>query len=1146
MRVSVFGVKKLKKTIEATTTVMLALVFVVPYILLTVPAMVSASGNWQGEYWNLSEEEHVSDLVPNRTADFTRQDAEINFYWEDQAPDASISADYFAVRWTKSMYFEAGSYDFETSWDNKMRITVDGETVLDGWDYDGGSNDIYTASTAGNKQVVVEFKEVTGWATAYLDITPLTTPPEAIELIGQTDFNSSIPNTFNPTNYGFESPEGLAVDTVNHRLFVADYGEYAHRVLVFNLNSNNELVDKTADYVLGQSSMTERADSDCTDSDYPATANTLCEPRGMDVDEVNNRLFVADADNNRVMVYDLDNIASGMAASRVLGQANFNSIQSNRGTDAASNGLDYPTDVSYDHVDGRLFVSDESNSRVLVYDVLPNEISNGMSATAVLGQGDFTGDCSDRCSNTAANTLDNPMGIHFDEASARLLVADSDNNRALIYNLNDGLTDGEDAETVLGQADFTEEYEDRDDAAGINTLDDPNGIHYDPDKDMIFIADQDNARVVVYDDNGDGLGDISDGANFSYVLGQADFTGYYDDRDDVVGDNTFDEPAAVLTIPGTDRLLVSDDDNRRVVLYDIESLTDGESAVDVLGQANLSSSLRYGINRISSSGLNTPSDVELDTKNNRIFVPDTYNGRVLIYNTNSDGSLIDSVADGVIGQSNFTDYINDDENGCPDATASNLCTPRSAVYDETNERLFVADDEYHRITVYNVEPNSFENGPEATHVLGQSSMTGSEYNQGGSASNQTLYDPKGLALDADSNMLYVADEENNRVLGYNVSTGTIADGMEADRIIGQADHVSTDCNRADNPAVNTLCYPYDVAIDQSGDKLYIADNSNSRVVLHAIGEDFEDGQDAVALIGQSDFDESSCGDTSVSALCYPTGVAIDAVNSYVYISDQDNNRVVRYALSDSYGSAQAGLVYGQYSEAMNDCNVNYGEPTQYSLCEPWGLTINQETGQLWVADKYNNRVLGYGDPVEQQDQDDDGISDEIENAGPNNGDANNDGIPDSQQANVSSMANPVSGNYAVLAVNDDCSIKSLEIIAEADVSNVNDSGFDYPVGLMDFRIDCGDPGFTATIQQYYYGATGSFTVRKYIPSTGAYTNIPGSNTEATTIAEQSVTIAAYQLTDGSDYDLDGEENGSIEDPAGLAQSTVGSPNTGLR
>ncbi len=1112
------------------------------------PVAVNASGNWQGEYWNLDEGEYIAGVIPDRTADLTRQDAEINFEWEDGTPDDSISGDYFAARWTKSVYFEARSYDFETGYDDRMRITVDGVTVYDDWTAESsGSNDIYVSETAGYKQVVVEYWEDAGWARAIFFMTALTTPPKATQLIGQENFTSNMANTITPTNYGFGSPQGIAVDTVNHRLFVSDESYLVNRILVFNLNGNNELVDKTADYVIGLSSMTIRDSNDCD----IANASTLCEPAGLTVDETNNRLFVADKDNNRVLVYDLDNLANGMSASYVIGQNNFGENYCNGDDTADDDVLCYPSDVDYDSTNDRLYVADEDNSRVLAFDVAPNEIENGMSATGVLGQSNFSSNGNDRGGHTAsANSLDYPSSVHFDEGSSRLLVADEGNSRVLIYNLNDGFTNGEDAQTVLGQAGFTDDCNDRCTDAGQNTLDEPSGVHYDPDMDMIFIADHGNNRVVVYDDNGDGLGDISNGADFDYVIGQADFVSSDNNRGGSTSANSLDSPNAVATIPGTNRLFITDEDNNRVALYDAGSIANGEDAVDIMGQANLTTDLAFGVGIISPRGLNTPSDVVVDSENNRVFVADEFNARVLIYNTDEDGDLIDSNADNVLGQPDLYTGFNYDWEGCYSATQNSMCAPVGLAYDAQNKRLFVSDAELHRVLVYNVNPDTLENGQNATHVLGQADFSRDASNRGDDAARNSLYRPNGLSYDASNGLLYIADTENSRVIAYNAGVDDIENGMNADRVIGQADFTGSECNRNDSADGNTLCYPRDVAVTENGRELYIVDRTNNRVVVHDTSNNFENGQTATGVIGQASLTERNCdrsGGTAEDSLCYPAGVALDEGNDYLYISDSDNNRVVRYATESVFDAAQSSdIIYGQMLPTRDNCNLGNNDPSEYSLCKPEGIAVNPENGQLWAVDSDNNRVLGYGKTTPRSDSDNDGKDDDSENQGPNSGDANNDGIPDSTQPNVTSFLNPTNNEYIALELDSACAVTTASTKTE-DRLNVQDAAYDYQAGLLNFTADCGTPGYETNVRIFQYGVVkDGLSVRKHNPTSYAFFTISDAALEQSKIDEQTVTIASYKIKDGGLLDMDGVANSTIADPVGLAYQVVGSPNTGIK
>lgn len=167
-----------------------------------------------------------------------------------------------------------------------------------------------------------------------------------------------------------------------------------------------------------------------------------------------------------------------------------------------------------------------------------------------------------------------------------------------------------------------------------------------------------------------------------------------------------------------------------------------------------------------------------------------------------------------------------------------------------------------------------------------------------------------------------------------------------------------------------------------------------------------------------------------------------------------------------------------------------------------------------------------------------------ENAAPNSGDANGDGQQDSTQANVASMVNDVTGNYAVLEVSSSCMITSINVATEA-TNNTADSGYNYNYGMMNFVLACDTVGATAQVRQIYYDPSGSFTVRKYNPNTHAYTTITDASIGSTAYGGTSALSTTYNVTDGGALDTDGVANNTIIDPAGLAAGIVSAPNTGL-
>ena len=178
------------------------------------------------------------------------------------------------------------------------------------------------------------------------------------------------------------------------------------------------------------------------------------------------------------------------------------------------------------------------------------------------------------------------------------------------------------------------------------------------------------------------------------------------------------------------------------------------------------------------------------------------------------------------------------------------------------------------------------------------------------------------------------------------------------------------------------------------------------------------------------------------------------------------------------------------------------------------------------------------------DRDQDGLEDSIEDTVSNNGDANNDGVLDSNQNNVSSFINPITNKTSSIQVDPTCTLSSLSTKEESNQNNQDDT-YSYPLGLYDFTANCGTPGYTTQVKLYNYDTpnTSSYITRKYNPNTKLYSDLIGSYLEDITINNQTVKVSNYSLTDGSDNDTDGLTNGIIVDPVGLATITTTTTNT---
>ena len=147
-------------------------------------------------------------------------------------------------------------------------------------------------------------------------------------------------------------------------------------------------------------------------------------------------------------------------ASDVLGQLRngiptFTTKDSNNKTTPNNQGFNYPDGLALDTVHHRLFVSEFGNNRVLEYNLDSSNNLINHTPDHVLGQPDFSSGQVNQGGDPASTTMSSPEGLSYDSTRNLLFVADSFNNRVLIFNLASGITDGMSASNVLGQPNFT-------------------------------------------------------------------------------------------------------------------------------------------------------------------------------------------------------------------------------------------------------------------------------------------------------------------------------------------------------------------------------------------------------------------------------------------------------------------------------------------------------------------------------------------------------------------------------------------------------------------------------------------------------------------------------------------------------------------
>jgi DNA-binding beta-propeller fold protein YncE len=95
-----------------------------------------------------------------------------------------------------------------------------------------------------------------------------------------------------------------------------------------------------------------------------------------------------------------------MAATLELGQLSGATAFTTNAAGTTQSGLSFPFTVSFDS-SGNIYVADEPNNRVMIFDP---PFSNGMNATTIFGQADFTHGATNQGGSVGANTLSAPIG----------------------------------------------------------------------------------------------------------------------------------------------------------------------------------------------------------------------------------------------------------------------------------------------------------------------------------------------------------------------------------------------------------------------------------------------------------------------------------------------------------------------------------------------------------------------------------------------------------------------------------------------------------------------------------------------------------------------------------------------------------------
>jgi uncharacterized protein (TIGR03437 family) len=515
---------------------------------------------------------------------------------------------------------------------------------------------------------------------------------------------------------------------------------------------------------------------------------------------------------------------------------------------------------------------------------------------------------------------------------------------------------GQAARAVIGQSNFTVENPTSSDTVvgGVGGLAYANGTLFVVDSNQLGATPVNN-RVLIFNNMSKQLPGLRDTVpqnsdiqcplctgKADVVLGQSDFS------DSALGltQQAMAQPTAVAT--DGQRLAVADTNNNRILIWTTIPSTNNDPADLVIGQPDFTSNCPNAtgpgvvggakacpdVRSVNAKGLRGPAGVWI--QNGKLFVADTLNDRVLIWNQFPTQNF--QPADVVLGQPNFTTSITDNmadpKQLNPQATT--LSSPVGVSSD--GQHLFVADLGQNRVLIWNRIPT--QNQAPADVVVGQPSMTTAiaDYTGSGGVCAPTSQDSSGnniyparcaATLDfprfviSDGARMFIADGGADRVLVFN-SIPT-QNGASADAVLGQPDEYSVlTSDDTSSPylarrgAADALRTPVSLAWD--GENLYVSDPFDRRILVFAAG-------DTVL--------ESTAIRNAASMNVYATG----AITLGGTITENDQITVTIDGNSYSYKATKDDTLGTLTTNLAAAINANGGDANVIALDEPSVSTI---------------------------------------------------------------------------------------------------------------------------------------------------------------------------------------------------------------
>jgi YVTN family beta-propeller protein len=369
--------------------------------------------------------------------------------------------------------------------------------------------------------------------------------------------------------------------------------------------------------------------------------------------------------------------------------------------------------------------------------------------------------------------------------------------------------------------------------------------------------------------------------------------------DNAGSDNAhFHNPLAGAVDPANNHLFVADSANQRIQVVDTTTL----QVVATIGVP--------GVAGADNTHFNLPGNMGFDTVTGRLFVADTGNQRVQIF----DGQTFAFM--GTVGAAGVTGADN-----------NHFDSPVSARLNALTRQLYVADLGNSRVQVFDADTLGY------ITTLGTAGTSGTD--------NAHFNQPNDIDYNISTNQIMVSDGGNARVQMFDATS------FAYNMTLGGA-------NSADPTGNSTFALPDSVTFDPVSNLVLVADaGTNARVQVFD-GMSFN----YVMTVGTA----GSKGTTNTEFVS-PLGVTVDPRHAHVFVGDSANDRVQIFDIAPTPNFASVlpdsrSVLVGNpatiFATLINGGTTDLGNcQIALSVSAPPGLSLTYQT-----TDPATNRLVG--------------------------------------------------------------------------------------------------------------------------------------------------------------------------------------------